>query len=115
MQTRVAKTRKNSKVAALTVAVSVDGRRWRRVLSLSDSGAADAHFTLETGRNGSTAVRFGDGVHGAAPGEGSTVAVTYTTGNGTRVHLSRTANPCAEDQALWVVIRDRGRRVPGQR
>jgi hypothetical protein len=109
------KTRKQSRLAPLTVAVSVDGRRWRRVASLSDSGPDDTYFTLETARNGSTAVRFGDGVHGASPGEGSTVAVTYTTGNGTKVHLSRTANPCAEDQALWVVIRDRGRRVPGQR
>jgi hypothetical protein len=49
------------------VTVRVDGKRWRRVLSFSDSGSADHHFLLETKPNGSTTVRFGDGVHGASP------------------------------------------------
>ena len=49
------------------VTVRVDGKRWRRVLTLSASGSADLHFVVETKPNGSSTVRFGDGVHGASP------------------------------------------------
>jgi len=53
--------------AVPVVTVGVDGKRRRRVRSLSASGPTDRHFVLETKPDGSATVRFGDGVHGASP------------------------------------------------
>jgi hypothetical protein len=52
------------------VTVRVDGKRWHRVLTFSASGSTDHHFLVETKPNGSSTVRFGDGVHGASPSQG---------------------------------------------
>ena len=61
-------------VAASSVRVVIDGQSWTRVSSLSSAGPADQVFTLET-ENG--LVRFGDGVNGAIPAQGSLVRASY--------------------------------------
>jgi hypothetical protein len=91
------------------VTVRVDGKRWRRVLTLSASGSTDHDFVLETKPNGSTTVRFGDGVHGASPSKALRVDATFGTGAGAiRIGLrrSRTTGSPTRDQALWVSIRN---------
>jgi len=65
-----------------SVTVRVDGKRWRRVPTLSASRPADQHFFVEIKRNGSTTVRFGDGVHGASPNKTSKMELTFGTGAG---------------------------------
>src|SRR5262245_51499392 len=92
------------------VTVRVDGKRWRRVLTFSASGSTDHHFLVETKPNGSTTVRFGDGIHGASPGKALTVDATFGTGAGAiRIGLrrSRTTGSKTRDQALWSSIRNR--------
>lgn len=59
------------------VTVRVDGKRWRRVLTLLASAPTDHHFLVETQPNGSTTVRFGDGVHGASPSKALKVDATF--------------------------------------
>jgi hypothetical protein len=89
--------------------VSVNGQTWRCVQDLATSGPRDRHFTVEPSSRGMSAVRFGDGVHGARPPAGSEIAVRYRrgAGGGVTVTLHRTRVPAAEDQALWVVVRQR--------
>ena len=92
------------------VTVRVDGKRWRRVLSLLASDSTDHHFLLETKPDGSTTVRFGDGVHGASPSTALKVDVTFGTGAGAiRMGLrrSRTTGSRTRNQALWSLIRNR--------
>lgn len=61
-------------VAAPSIRVVINGNAWTRVGSLSSAGPADRVFTLDA-ENGR--VRFGDGVHGAVPPQGSTVRASY--------------------------------------
>jgi hypothetical protein len=90
------------------VTVRVDGKRWHRVRTLSASGPTDRHFTLETEPNGSTAVRFGDGVRGASASKASKVDIALATDDGNvQVSLRRAAVDPTLDQALWVAIRNR--------
>jgi hypothetical protein len=97
-----------AKTVPVDVTVRVDGRRWRRVLTLSASGATDHHFILEIEPNGSTAVRFGDGVRGAPAMKASKVDVTFRTDDGDiQVSLRRASSEPTLDQALWVAIRNR--------
>jgi hypothetical protein len=69
--------------AALPV-VSLDegGQRWdaRRDLLESDRFAPD--FVVETERDGSAHLRFGDGILGGRPAEGSVFVADYRIGNG---------------------------------
>ncbi len=92
------------------VTVRVDGKRWRRVLTLLASAPTDHHFLVETQPNGSTTVRFGDGVHGASPSKALKVDATFGTGAGAiRIGLrrSRTKGSRTSDQALWSLVRNR--------
>jgi hypothetical protein len=102
--------KRTKKVDSVRVVVQVDGRRWRRVLSLSRSKSDDRHYVLETEPNGSATVRFGDGVHGASASEALRVEITYRTGTGgagdVRLNLCRAARP-TRDLALWAAIHNR--------
>jgi len=92
------------------VTVRVDGKRWRRVLTLSASDSTDHHFVVETKPDGSTTVRFGDGVHGASPSKALKVDVSFGTGAGAiRIGLRRfrTTGFRTRDQELWSSIRNR--------
>lgn len=62
--------------------VEVDGKRWRAVPSLVDSGPSDDHFVLKTRDDGATVVEFGDGEHGRRPSQSSDIRVRYRSGNG---------------------------------
>jgi hypothetical protein len=59
--------------------VTVDGARWRP----SAPGPGERAYVVETGDDGTTTIRFGDGVTGAQPPVGgSEVTATYRTGDG---------------------------------
>ncbi|MEU4682488.1 baseplate J/gp47 family protein [Streptomyces xinghaiensis] len=61
-----------------------DGTRvWEPRRDLLESGSRDRHFTGELEDDGRLALRFGDGVHGAAPESGSTLEPRYRLGGGT--------------------------------
>src|SRR5262245_62208987 len=72
--------KRTKKADPVHVVVKVDGRRWRRVRSLSGSRSDDRHYVLETRPNGSATVQFGDGGHGASERKASKVEITYGTG-----------------------------------
>lgn len=57
--------------------VMVDGEVWTQVPTLDGAGPDDTVFTLD---HESGEVRFGDGVHGSVPPEGSRLTVSYTSG-----------------------------------
>src|SRR5262249_31503261 len=96
--------KRTKKADPVHVVVKVDGRRWRRVPSLSGSRSDDRHCVLETRPNGSATVQFGDGAPGASASKASRVEITYRTGGGgagnVRLCLRRTARP-TRDLALW--------------
>ena len=100
--------KRTKKADPVHVIVKVDGRRWRRVLSLSGSRSDDRHYVLETRPNGSATVQFGDGAHGALASKALRVEITYRTGGAgnVRLCLRRTARS-TRDLALWVAIRNR--------
>jgi len=108
--TSMAAKRTQKKVDAVHVAVKVDGRSWSRVLTLAASGPNDRHFLLVTKPNGSTAVRFGDGIHGASASKALKVDVTFGKGaDAIRLSLRRNTPP-TDDQGLWAAIRNHARR-----
>jgi hypothetical protein len=67
---------------SIRATVSVDGHRWRRLVSARalQAAAADAQVFILDPDLGT--VRFGDGQHGARPAAGSRVRVTYSQGTG---------------------------------
>lgn len=70
--------------AASTLVVRVDGVAWTEVPWLYGSGPTDRVYTVLTGADGKTWVRFGDGVTGARPGSGKgNIQATYRRGIGT--------------------------------
>src|SRR5262249_16389183 len=66
--------KRTKKADPVHVIVKVDGRRWRRVLSLSGSRSHARHYVLETRPNGPATVQFGDGAHGALASKASAFA-----------------------------------------
>ena len=60
--------------------VDVDGTRWRQVPDFAGSGSQDHDYVVRQGDRGATVVEFGDGVHGARPAPGSSIAVRYHPG-----------------------------------
>lgn len=105
--------RPKKRQALTRTVVTIDGVRWRQISRLSASRAADRHFIVKTGPDGSTTIRFGDGVHGASPRTATKIDVVFRTGVGhVRLSLRRTrAQSQTRDQALWVAIRNRTKAV----
>jgi predicted phage baseplate assembly protein len=56
---------------------------WIVVPTLLESHALDRHFVAETENDGRALIRFGDGVYGLDPPDGSHIFVTYRIGVGT--------------------------------
>jgi hypothetical protein len=77
--------------------VTVDGALWRPVGPASDRTADDRTYVAETGADGVTTIRFGDGQTGALPPAGSELTATYRRGNGRRltVTVRWPPDPCA--------------------
>lgn len=69
-----------------TVRVFVDdgvgGTEWVRVQDMLLARPSDLVFTAETDDQGVTRIVFGDGVNGAVPATGLTIAAAYRTGGG---------------------------------
>ena len=55
--------------------VEVDGTRWRQVANFAGSWSQDQDYVVRQSDRGATVVEFGDGVHGARPAPGSSIAV----------------------------------------
>lgn len=109
-------TMRNTDAKTFAVTVTVDGKSWQLVPGLASSGPRAREFTIVRTAGGKTLVQFGDGVHGARPPAGSKITVDYRSGGGARgnttsVVLQRAATDPTVDQALWVVIRNRGRAI----
>ncbi|MBN1812230.1 MAG: baseplate J/gp47 family protein [Anaerolineae bacterium] len=69
---------------AIVPEVRVDGELWTFKPNLLDSGETDIHYTVEPYFN---AVRFGDGVLGKVPAEGSEITISYRYTRGARGSL----------------------------
>jgi hypothetical protein len=87
-----------------TVTVTVDDHEWSLVSSLRDVGSSDAVYVLnrETG-----SIRFGDGVQGARPPVGSTIAVSYSLGTGSAGNISKRIDENDDVEKFWVIVRER--------
>jgi hypothetical protein len=94
------------------ITVRVDGKRWRRVLTLSASGPTDRVYVVKTDPDGSTTVRFGDGVNGAALPIGAYVAVTYRHGGG---KPKQTATSGSRPADITSKVKGRGLTISGIR
>jgi hypothetical protein len=69
--------------AALPAVTLNDGRQdWTVRQDLLESGRFAAEFVVETERDGTAHLRFGDGILGAKPANGTNFAATYRIGNG---------------------------------
>lgn len=68
---------------ATATALTAGGNPWLPERDLLSSGPSDRASVGETGDDGRLTLRFGDGVHGAAPPPGDTLLVAYRVGNGT--------------------------------
>ena len=63
--------------------ISVEGRVWRQVGSLNDSGPTDAHYTVCMTEEGYVKVTFGDGIHGRRlPSGVNNIRASYRVGTG---------------------------------
>jgi len=78
----VADSTQPSGVAA-DIALAVDGRTFKQVPTLRDSGPADAHYIVRMTEEGYLKLDFGDGRHGRRlPGGTNNVRVSYRLGTG---------------------------------
>ncbi|MFI2073245.1 MULTISPECIES: putative baseplate assembly protein [Streptomyces] len=69
--------------SALPAVTARAGRKtWRPRRDLLSSGRRDRHFVGELEDDGTLALRFGDGAHGAAPPPGSRMEIAYRIGGG---------------------------------
>lgn len=69
--------------AASTLAIRVDGVRWHATDDLPAAGPRDRVFSVDTGAEARTTVRFGDGVHGSRlPNGVENVTAAYRVGAG---------------------------------
>lgn len=62
------------------VSVTVAGERWRQVPDLDKAGPNDLSYEVSVDEDGSLAIRFGDGRHGARPPGEVLVRARYRTG-----------------------------------
>lgn len=72
-------------VSDARMVVTVDGDIWRPVPG-PPGREDDRSYVVETGDDGSSTIRFGDGVTGARPPSGSEVAASYRYGSGATGH-----------------------------
>lgn len=82
-----------------------DNRRvecWNPQCDLLSSGRLDRHFVAEIDDEGYAILRFGDGIYGAAPEQGSNFYARYRTGNGIsgNVGAGSIAHILSEDPAI---------------
>jgi hypothetical protein len=77
-----AAARVDPRLAVPAIALFADGERWEPVRELLNSDRFAADFVLEVEEDGSSRVRFGDGVLGRAPAPDSAFAATYRVGTG---------------------------------
>jgi hypothetical protein len=70
-------------VTELKIATSAGAVDWEPpVPDLLDSSSSSRHFVLETDNDGRGQIRFGDGIYGMEPPDGSKIAISYRVGMG---------------------------------
>jgi hypothetical protein len=91
----------------VAMTVKVNDREWTHVPNLRHSGPSDEVFTTITTENGTTVVRFGDGVQGAVPAPGSSnITATYRYGDGTVGNISKHIESEGDLRKFWIIVRD---------
>jgi hypothetical protein len=70
-------------VPATTAGIPLATGEWRAQTTLLSSNATATHFVIETNNDGRAMIRFGDGVAGMLPPDGSLLRATYRVGAGT--------------------------------
>lgn len=68
-------------------AITLNDGAWRPQADLLQSSKFANEFVAETDDDGRAVIRFGDGVHGSRPPEGTDFTATYRVGNGTRGNI----------------------------
>lgn len=84
------------------VVLTVNGRRWTRVISLHNAAPDDAVYVLYP-KDGS--VKFGDGSHGRIPPVGSTVRISYKHGSGNAGNISKRIAKKTDVGKFWLCLR----------
>ena len=70
------------------IEITVEGRAWKQVGTLNDSGPADHHYVVQMTEEGLLKVLFGDGSNGRRlPGGINNIRVLYRTGTGASGNL----------------------------
>lgn len=67
------------------------GQTWHAVKDLLGSDGSAAEFVVETGNEGQSFLRFGDGQHGRTPAPGEAFRVRYRIGNGSTGNIGAEA------------------------
>ena len=90
--------------------VTVNEERWICVSDFADSGPDDRHYTIDraTGE-----IRFGDGIRGKIPPDGSEIEATYRCGSGASGNLGSGPSitfrwsplDLRRQRVLWAVVR----------
>jgi hypothetical protein len=62
--------------------LEVDGKPWRQVSDLADSGAEERHYVVSRRGDGASVIEFGDGVHGQRPPANASMEVRFRQGGG---------------------------------
>ncbi len=108
----------------LRVTVTVGGRRWRRLPNVETLRAAASDSLVYVLDAASGVVRFGNGVHGARPPNGTRVRVHYRDGGGAAGNVSvsweglwppRTFALAKSIAPRCLTMRSAGRRAKGAR
>jgi hypothetical protein len=85
-----------------TIAVTVNGGAWTRVLTLRNAKPDDRVYTLN--RDDGT-ITFGDGTHGRMPPVGATVSVSYRLGAGSAGNVAKRIDNPSSLTKFWVFAR----------
>jgi hypothetical protein len=70
-----------------TIEITINSLAWTWVLSFIDSGPTSRHFRALFDTDGSCRIQFGDGIHGARPGD-FTIAGEHATGGGSSSNVT---------------------------
>ena len=85
------------------IVVNVNKRRWKQLSSFRDAGADEPVFVIDR-QSGS--IQFGDGFHGAIPSVGSTITVTYRSGEGSSGNIAKKIFTATDATKFWVIVRN---------
>jgi hypothetical protein len=95
-----------------TLRVAVDSTSWVEVEDFVDSDATSTHYRVASSNDGYVTVHFGDGLSGAVPPVGSSIAISYRAGNGSAGHTAKDTLTAFDTRVTFAVA---GQRIMGTR